>query len=367
MYRLHYNIAAADCECDSIRLKMVKHVSRHGMSKARRHHLVPRFYLSRFANPKGHISVFDRTTRSSFGTSVDNVAVEAGFYEVLDNDGNRSEIAEETLSKVESCASDIVLRLVQDQSSLRTEERINLSLFMALQLTRTRQFRETMSTVSGVFTKLDFWMNSYGLDREGMRSYIKRTSKQEPTDEFVEALIEGRDRLSDIRIEPSQNERVSQALTTAVELAPRLAKRPWILLKSSERSFLTSDQPIALWRDEATDEGIYGLGVATADEIYCPIDPLHVLVLGIGELGTFGSADANSRDVKNVNAIVANNAYRMVFHHPKHKPLSGIQLPREVTRLTINGVAVQRERDTWSALQEQLLPMAEALRERRRK
>lgn len=68
----------------------------------KRQHYVPRFYLRRFADPKGQVTVFDRVSARGYRTSVANVAVESGFYDAYDEHGKRVTLAEETLALIES-------------------------------------------------------------------------------------------------------------------------------------------------------------------------------------------------------------------------------------------------------------------------
>src|SRR5207253_1694116 len=53
------------------------------MQKTIRQHYVPRFYLSRFADPaSGNLWVFDKSTNRRFETSAWNVAQERCFYDL---------------------------------------------------------------------------------------------------------------------------------------------------------------------------------------------------------------------------------------------------------------------------------------------
>ena len=47
----------------------------------KQHHFVPRFYLERFTDPKGHVWTFDKSTDKVFATSPSKLARESGFYE----------------------------------------------------------------------------------------------------------------------------------------------------------------------------------------------------------------------------------------------------------------------------------------------
>jgi hypothetical protein len=71
------------------------------MPRAKRHHYVPASYLTRFGEG-GKVLVRPRGRRM-YVTSVINVAVEAGFYEVRDAEGEPTDAVERALAGLEGC------------------------------------------------------------------------------------------------------------------------------------------------------------------------------------------------------------------------------------------------------------------------
>lgn len=66
------------------------------MSRAKRHHFVPRAYLERFAE-SGQVQVRHRDG-NSYRANCTNVAVECGFYDVRDTSGYNSDVVEGLLA-----------------------------------------------------------------------------------------------------------------------------------------------------------------------------------------------------------------------------------------------------------------------------
>ena len=54
------------------------------MSKVKREHYVPQAYLRGFTEDGEHLFVFDKSTKTRFGTSVSRIACERYFYDLSD-------------------------------------------------------------------------------------------------------------------------------------------------------------------------------------------------------------------------------------------------------------------------------------------
>jgi hypothetical protein len=79
------------------------------MSEAKRHHYVPRFYLSRFVDKDGFLWAYDKVDDRFFRTSPNSVAREHDFYDVshLMPTGEDPLLMEKQLAHIESEASKI--------------------------------------------------------------------------------------------------------------------------------------------------------------------------------------------------------------------------------------------------------------------
>ncbi|WP_240416691.1 DUF4238 domain-containing protein [Paenibacillus periandrae] len=128
------------------------------MSKVTNQHYVPQNYLMNFTNSKGHLYVFDKTTKKSpFPTSPRNVASERYFYdidpEVLEHipDDFDEQFIEKNFSKMEGELNNLIknikLRYSMGMNSLyqsaivTDEERVSFSIQISMQMLRTADFR----------------------------------------------------------------------------------------------------------------------------------------------------------------------------------------------------------------------------------
>jgi len=112
------------------------------MPRAKRHHYVPASYLTRFGEG-GKVLVRPRGRRM-YVTSVINVAVEAGFYEVRDAEGEPTDAVERALAGLEGTAGAALTTIEQTQQlpPNGSVERETLATFLAVQFTRTPDHRE---------------------------------------------------------------------------------------------------------------------------------------------------------------------------------------------------------------------------------
>lgn len=127
---------------------MIGQPANHGrVPKQKRHHLVPRFYLERFGNPKKQVTVYVRRARRSYVTSILTTAVEAGFYEVRDESGEQSEMVEDALENIEGVAKSVIEDIAEGFLPANEAERATLTVFLSLQVTRTRELRATSQVI----------------------------------------------------------------------------------------------------------------------------------------------------------------------------------------------------------------------------
>lgn len=109
----------------------------------RRHHLLPRFYLQRWA-VKDRVRVIDlERGRNAYETAPERAAIETDFYRLPDTDGVSPVYWEAWLSQVEGHAASVFKALDTDRpGDLDEEQHQWLALFLATQMTRGRKARE---------------------------------------------------------------------------------------------------------------------------------------------------------------------------------------------------------------------------------
>ena len=107
-----------------------------------RHHVVPRFYLDRWGNGDRRVYV-RRRDGSAFAVSTRHVAVETGFYNIVDAAGKVSVAVERFLSEIEGAGAAALRGIDRTGEPPRSgsNDRRALASLLALQHTRSPELR----------------------------------------------------------------------------------------------------------------------------------------------------------------------------------------------------------------------------------
>lgn len=295
------------------------------MSEPRRHHLVPQFYLRRFSC-KNKLRMANRASGTKVVTSVSNAAVQNDFYTLRRDDGGDSYAVERRLSQIEGHTAIALQHFAGGTFPPSEEDRLQLSVFIALQALRGTDFREDHRTMGRKL--VDHIIATTGPEqvRRGIRD-----AGHEPTDEEVQASFEHMEEsLAHYAVEPPPEESIAMMLEMAAKVAPTFYERTWLLLRAPDVSFVTSDAPVVRWMNPEFGEnpyGPYGVGLLTANEIRFPVDSRHVLCLWPAGVASEQVIDLDAEDIPEMNYSIAVSAHKWVFHDPDHDLLAGIDLP----------------------------------------
>ena len=297
----------------------VTHNERPG-PRSVRHHYVPRFYLSRFADQKGRIRAFHRPTGRVFTTSAASIAAESDLYSVIDRSGLVSGAVEEIISGIESRVAPSLTRLAEEGWPPSLETRGLVANFIALQLTRTRESFQAMAAIYDRASKLPFEFMT--LDQ--LRAVVVEHSEDDLSAEEIDELAEDLANTESYRVVPSKNVLVDIMLRAASELVEPIARRRWFLERTTKRLIVTSDSPVVLW----SPPGHYGVGALNASEILLPVDSRHCLLLVADDQGWPESiVDIPPRIARGINRRVAGASYEWVFADPRSSVLESMDLP----------------------------------------
>ena len=143
---------------------------------ARRHHYVPKCYLSSFSVESDHkkkpeLVVFDAVDRKRFKTAPDNVALERDFN-TIDVEGHPPDAFEKAMASVESEIGPALSRIVDARSLANENDRTLLLNLIGLLHIRNPRFREVKRSFQENVAKriLDIAMSS----REMWDSQVKK-------------------------------------------------------------------------------------------------------------------------------------------------------------------------------------------------
>lgn len=304
-------------------------------SSPRRHHLVPQFYLRRFANAHDKIMVSRRDLQKRFLTSVERAARETDFYTVETTEGS-SQLVEQILSRVETLAAQSIERLVAGGFPPTQEDRENVAVFIALQLTRGRDHRHAWNVVADAFLKLSL----EGMTEAGVRQALTSAYGRPPTKEEVASAYELVENPESYFVVPHQNESIEAMLDNLQFLVPPILERTWKIAEFDKPLLLTSDSPVVLWSPRDQNRELRGIGLLTAKHIRFPLDPWHALILVKGTEGRERMHFIDERHSLEMNWGTAARAYEWIYHHPEQDPLAGLEpLPAPRPPLRISGRA----------------------------
>lgn len=291
---------------------------------AKRHHLIPKFYLEAFAS-KGKILVqelggvlYTSSTRKAF--------VVNDFYNTSDSGSNPSLEFENHLGKLEANAA-TALRRLRNREVLDIEEKATIAEFLLAQWVRGEDFRDhsksfnnlairDMARESSESDLRLFHELSFGrlvTDDEWSSLWARYTSEYGPG--FENTVANSFSQLKGL---------TSEAKKTL------LLMRTWKVLDFSVPLLLSGDRPVVLSGLTRTPESVLGPGLAKAEQIVFPMSRSMALVLELGSPGQrpdeiknelqsihWVKADQSQGDA--INQLIALNSMEKLFGHPDDK------------------------------------------------
>ncbi|MCZ4494227.1 MAG: hypothetical protein JWP53_3158 [Conexibacter sp.] len=254
------------------------------MAEPRRHHLLPQFYMRSFTDPKERLNVIPRLgapgPTAPYVTKIVNVLVERDYYTLVDDTGEEHFIVEKTYAEIEGRAAD-ALRVLLDEgvAAVTVEERAAWAEFMAVQVSRGRHFREMTKDWSDRLMKATLGVAA----ANAPDSYFEAMSAEAVGDEpLPEMTKERRQQLIDgegFDVVPTQEHMIEMSLVAVEQLTSIFFQMSWKLLRFPDRWLITSDHPVAYWREPSPMNSFYGIGPITAREVRIPLSPNTALVL----------------------------------------------------------------------------------------
>lgn len=228
------------------------------MTTAKVQHYVPQFLLRKFGNgKKNQVWVYDKSSARSFLSNTKNVASESRFYNF--EYGGQILSLEPWLADLEGQAQSVIKFIleVDSVSTLADEQKQVLASFLAVQMTRTKTFREE-------------WI---ALPRMLREHFAKRRDQVAPGSQAEELIKDPTDNES--------KEQTARVIYKAPETyAAHFLDKAWVLAATTRKHpFLLSDNPLT--RQNLIDRPNRGnLGLKTPGiEIYLPLSPTRALAM----------------------------------------------------------------------------------------
>jgi|CXWL01.1.fsa_nt_gi hypothetical protein len=225
------------------------------MSDAKIQHYVPRFLLRMFGSgKKDRVWTYDKLQDRAFQTNAKNIAAESRFYDFYHNGSLAS--LESALAALESATKPVIDRLLRADSLLAVpdDQRLILTEFVSVQLTRTRAFREQWKD----FPRL-------------LSNHLKANDK-------VATGSQAEDLIRELTENESKEQTARFTLSAPSYFGQHLASKVWVLLATTRRHpFILSDNPVTMQnlmdRSPPSNLGLAVPGI----EIYLPLSPTRAL------------------------------------------------------------------------------------------
>ena len=208
-------------------------------------HTVPQFLLKGFTESGTEaIYGYDKATDRVFKTGVPAIAAEKGFYDFEIAGGEFT--IEPSLGRMEAAAAEIITRIVSSESisGLTPPDRVLLSLFVAIQITRAKRVRLNLKALNELFEKK---LREMGLDPAKVENFGTMTDEDA--------------KLLSIKMVGESN-----------VFAPYIFQKTWLLFRADrDHPFWISDNPVTMHNDDV-DPRRGGLGLAVRGvQVNCPI------------------------------------------------------------------------------------------------
>jgi hypothetical protein len=283
------------------------------MTKKKRHHYLPEFYLEGFIDPrnKPYLWVYEKGDPKIKKVSAKDIAVQKHYYSFITQEGQRdSETFENFLAFIENNAAPVFSK-IRRQEILSEEERSRVAIFLSSLLTRVPNFRESIEvSAAEVIKRINVKLAS---NKETFKSMI-RTFEKETGNKLNSSLEDLRDFILSgkykIKVEPQ----FSLLMMTMInDFGPILHKMNWTILISDGHRFVTSDNP--LFYDDPTHDprSPYGVGLLNKHMILTFPIAKELALLATWNKGKLSYSKCTNKFVRGVNHRTIHSALKFVF------------------------------------------------------
>jgi len=256
-------------------------------------HYVPRSYLRKFAiSGTERLFCYNLRTGKVINADIGNIGGEQHFYDF--NAPNQP--FEEYLEAIESSISKIYRAILIEETVARLSpnEREQIAIFLIVQFSRTRHFREFIKD----------WTKA---NRDGLLG----SNPSSNDEEFISNII--RSGNQELEIKGIQKTVIMRLIS---DLTPLVLRMKWIIFKNQTRDpFITSDNPISMFIPKefpgSTMVGFERKGI----QIYFPLNPSLCLCIcdptSYDQQGLMQISEPQEIDF--INGLQVNSANRHVF------------------------------------------------------
>lgn len=286
------------------------------MTKPKRHHYLPQFYLDGFCR-NGQLWVFDRQLNAFRQQTPKNTALESHYYSVEDGGGNKRTDIESFLSQIEGRAKQVIVSLLAGKT-IAAEEKEELSIFIAFMMNRVPDFEKSVNMVEKhmIGSVMDLAFSDEARIQSIMDKREQETGEKE-TISVKELLKFYKSGQYDLVIH--RNESLRLMLSLSLEMAKYFTQMEWVIFHTPSRtSFVTTDNPVALVAPPDYDRhSFWGVGIITpgAMKVFPLSQAACLTMYDHGEI--LSHREIDSQTVRRINLTVTSHSDRFVVGRDK--------------------------------------------------
>lgn len=273
------------------------------------------------------ISTIDRATGRRFTVPISDSVTERDFYTSVNEHGVRDGHSDHMLSWVEAGAAPVIERLVRLKLFApfppAPKDRVALCMLLAFQMTRGQPTRRTSELLGDIYMRTLIPKN---MTEQQAEDWLRARDEQ-PTPDAVAQVRSLSAMVDEIEFVPGPNAHIAVMGPLALKAFEYVINRPWYVADYAVPSLVTCDEPVVLFFEDGRPLGRRA-GLAYADQVWFPLSPRNLLVLGSGEqYGPERRVAADLAGAQDVNLRIAANAYESIHMHPDQDHLADIDLP----------------------------------------
>jgi hypothetical protein len=295
------------------------------MSKPVQHHYLPQNAHLKFfesSEKKDFVWMYQRD-KEPILISTHNVAKERHLYSFKNNEGQYDTQLESAFAEMEGVVSKILEKLNDTNGPIiiSAQDKSELSYFLAMQVTRTPAFRDSLKKQAAELVKLN--MQTLASNKDAFLHTLKKVKEEKPdmpdvSFEEIQKFIFG----EGYRIEMgNENYFLKQAVKLGDHIYPSIMMKNMFILKSKSVEFITSDYPVNLILHPEVPS-FYGGGflmsgiifpIGTNTAIFCknPDEPKNPPKQN--ETISLGYREALPVLVREINKIIIDHSERFLF------------------------------------------------------
>ena len=275
----------------------------------KRQHYVPKFMLRRFAidpaNKSSLIFKLEKSTGRPGRVNPVNELVIGHYYRIILGDGTVMNEADDALTRIETMAAEVVVKLADPAYAMNTDDAPRLTLFIVSLKKRTPQAREALREADERVAELDLEVRLSSREQYHEVMGKGRTEKEveEERLEWLDDLKSGR-----LRLASTPEREVALMLMGLPEVTETLlATMGWRYMRipaSSKTSFVLSDHPVAHYDPTPKTPGAGASFQSSAGSLtWVPLDPKFGLVLSQEWPGSWDNIELPDDDVDEINLL----------------------------------------------------------------